>query len=210
MARSMITMFGMSEKFGLMQLESIQNRYLDGNRVLNCSDQTASLVDAEVQKLLADCYDKAKKIISEHLDAMDKIAQFLIEKETITGKEFMKIYREVCNIPEPTEEEAEAAKHGRIYATRAESALVGENVPVKKPRDKEEPKDEEAPGESAKGAFIDALAGAEETAVSPEAVNDEPVEEDAEPKAYEASSEDTAPVRQGVFSHVPDDFDKKD
>lgn len=214
MARSMITMFGMSEKFGLMQLESIQNRYLDGNRVLNCSDQTASLVDAEVQKLLADCYDKAKKIISEHLDAMDKIAQFLIEKETITGKEFMKIYREVCNIPEPTEEEAEAAKHGRIYATRAESALVGENVPVKKPKDKEESKDKEAPGESAKGAFIDALAGAEETAVSPEAVNDEPEKETATETAAnesgETSSEETAPVRQGVFSHVPDDFDKKD
>ncbi|MBP3280452.1 MAG: hypothetical protein J6M44_16005, partial [Butyrivibrio sp.] len=79
-------------------------------------------------------------------------------------------------------------------------------------RDKEEPKDEEAPGESAKGAFIDALAGAEtETTVSPEAVNDEPVEEaSAEPKADEAPNEEAAPVRQGVFSHVPDDFDKKD
>ena len=63
MARSMITMFGMSDKFGLMQLESIQNRYLDGNRVLNCSDQTAAEVDAEVKKaLLADCYEEAKKI----------------------------------------------------------------------------------------------------------------------------------------------------
>ena len=105
MARSMITMFGMSEKFGLMQLESIQNRYLDGNRILNCSDQTAAEVDVEVKNLLAECYDRAKQIIRDHLDAMDKIAQFLIEKETITGKEFMKIYREVENIPEPTEEE---------------------------------------------------------------------------------------------------------
>ena len=139
MARSMITMFGMSDRFGLMQLESVQNRYLDGNRVLNCSDETATLVDAEVQKLLAECYEKAKQIIREHLDAMDKIAQFLIEKETITGKEFMKIYREVENIPEPTEEEIEAAKRGRIYATRAESALVGENVPVKTPKKEETP-----------------------------------------------------------------------
>ena len=114
MARSMITMFGMSEKFGLMQLESIQNRYLDGNRVLNCSPQTEYEVDEEVKKLLADCYEKAKQIIRDHIDTMDKIAQFLIEKETITGKEFMKIYREVENIPEHTEEQLEKAKHGRI------------------------------------------------------------------------------------------------
>ncbi|WP_408069897.1 ATP-dependent zinc metalloprotease FtsH [Butyrivibrio sp. JL13D10] len=139
MARSMITMFGMSEKFGLMQLESIQNRYLDGNRVLNCSPQTEFLVDEEVKQLLADCYEKAKQIICDHIDTMDKIAQFLIEKETITGKEFMKIYREVENIPEPTEEELEAAKHGRIYATRPESAAVGENVPIKEKKKPEEP-----------------------------------------------------------------------
>ncbi len=138
MARSMITMFGMSDKFGLMQLESIQNRYLDGNRVLNCSPQTEYLVDEEVKQLLADCYEKAKQIIRDHIDTMDKIAQFLIEKETITGKEFMKIYREVENIPEPTEEEIEASKHGRIYATRPESAAVGENVPI---REKEKPKE---------------------------------------------------------------------
>ena len=196
MARSMITMFGMSEKFGLMQLESIQNRYLDGNRVLNCSDQTAAEVDQEVKKLLAECYDRAKQIIREHLDAMDKIAQFLIEKETITGKEFMKIYREVENLPEPTEEEMEEAKHGRIYATRAESALVGENVPVKTKENKEEVKEEPA----------------EEPKTEPEAQQSEATA-DSTGSIFDAtvSDEGTQNVSGGGrFSHVPEDFDKKD
>ena len=197
MARSMITMFGMSDKFGLMQLESIQNRYLDGNRVLNCSDQTAAEVDAEVKKLLAECYDRAKQIINEHLDAMDKIAQFLIEKETITGKEFMKIYREVENLPEPTEEEQEKAKEGRIYATRAESALVGENVPVKKPKKEEEPS---APTEPEYREVISEPV--QESAVAePEQPSQDAPEEPVE--------EQSSVPGQGLFSHVPEDFDKK-
>ena len=204
MARSMITMFGMSDKFGLMQLESIQNRYLDGNRVLNCSDQTAAEVDAEVQKLLAECYAKAKKIISEHLDAMDKIAQFLIEKETITGKEFMKIYREVENIPEPTEEEQEKAKEGRIYATRAESAKVGEDVPVKKPK-KEEP----APEQPVENPVV---SEPEQTPASESQVQDFR-EVDTDTPVTEEPSEQEVPQptqNQGLFSRVPEDFDKKD
>ena len=207
MARSMITMFGMSDRFGLMQLESIQNRYLDGNRVLNCSDHTAAEVDAEVKKLLADCYARAKQIITEHLDAMDKIAQFLIEEETITGKEFMKIYREVEGLPEPTEEEQEKAKAGRIYATRAESALVGENVPVKK---SSKEKKEETPSE---GGFK-AEVGDEATQHIPvpePAEYQEPKEQAEEaPKEPEESKETQAPIRGGLFSHVPEDFDKKD
>ena len=198
MARSMITMFGMSEKFGLMQLESIQNRYLDGNRVLNCSDQTAAEVDAEVKKLLAECYDRAKQIIRDHLDSMDKIAQFLIEKETITGKEFMKIYREVENIPEPTEEEQEEAKRGRIYATRAESALVGENVPIKGKTS--DTKEEEATFEE---VLSDSEGAAEESEKPAEP--EMPAEPEAEPVA-EVAARQTG----GVFSHVPEDFDKKD
>ncbi len=204
MARSMITMFGMSDKFGLMQLESIQNRYLDGNRVLNCSDQTAAEVDAEVQKLLAECYAKAKKIISEHLDAMDKIAQFLIEKETITGKEFMKIYREVENIPEPTEEEQEKAKEGRIYATRAESAKVGEDVPVKKPK-KEEP----APEQPVENSVV---SEPEQTPAAEPQVQDFR-EVDTDTPVTEEPSEQEVPQptqNQGLFSRVPEDFDKKD
>ena len=201
MARSMITMFGMSDKFGLMQLESIQNRYLDGNRVLNCSDQTAAQVDEEVKKLLAECYDRAKQIIREHLDSMDKIAQFLIEKETITGKEFMKIYREVENIPEPTEEEMEQAKRGRIYATRAESALVGENVPIKSK--KEEPKEE--PTEAAKEESV-TEPGADDAGDSNSSISG-----DTTGSTFEATVSDEGTQTStggGRFSHVPEDFDK--
>ena len=201
MARSMITMFGMSDKFGLMQLESIQNRYLDGNRVLNCSDQTAAQVDEEVKKLLAECYDRAKQIIREHLDSMDKIAQFLIEKETITGKEFMKIYREVENIPEPTEEEMEQAKRGRIYATRAESALVGENVPIKSK--KEEPKEE--PTEAAKEEAV-TEPGADDAGDSNSSISG-----DTTGSTFEATVSDEGTQTStggGRFSHVPEDFDK--
>jgi len=102
-ARAMITQYGMSEKFGLMGLESVQNRYLDGRPVQNCADATAALIDTEVMELLKECYDKAYKMLSENRDVLDKIAEFLYEKETITGKEFMKIYREVKGLPEQEE-----------------------------------------------------------------------------------------------------------
>ena len=91
-ARAMITQYGMSEKFGLIGLESIQNRYLDGRPVSNCGQQTASEIDEEVMKMLKDAYEEAKQLLRNHRQALDKIAAFLIEKETITGKEFMEIY----------------------------------------------------------------------------------------------------------------------
>ena len=99
-ARAMITQYGMSEKFGLIGLESIQNRYLDGRPVMNCGQETASEIDHEVMKMLREAYEEAKKLLSEHRESLDKIAAFLIEKETITGKEFMKIFHEVEGIAE--------------------------------------------------------------------------------------------------------------
>ena len=98
----------MSERFGLMGLESVQNRYLDGRAVMNCSDATGALIDEEVKEMLKVAYDKAKKIIEDHREVMDEIAEFLIEKETITGKEFMEIFHEVEGIdPDaPKKEEA--------------------------------------------------------------------------------------------------------
>lgn len=89
--RAMITMYGMSDKFGLMQLESIQGKYLDRNAVLNCSDKTAAKVDEEIKNILKQSYDKAKSILAEHMQALDAIAEFLIEKESISGREFMEI-----------------------------------------------------------------------------------------------------------------------
>ena len=105
-ARAMITQYGMSDRFGLMGLAESQNQYLDGRTMLNCGDSTATEIDHEVMKLLKKSYDEAKKLLSENREALDKIAEFLIQKETITGKEFMKIFHEIKGIKESTEEVA--------------------------------------------------------------------------------------------------------
>ena len=104
-ARAMNTQYGMSDKFGLMGLATQEDQYLTGRTVMNCGDATAAEVDAEVMKMLKEAYEEAKSLLSENRDVMDKIAEFLIEKETITGKEFMKIFREMKGIPEPEEKE---------------------------------------------------------------------------------------------------------
>ncbi len=97
-ARAMVTQYGMSEKFGLIGLESIQNRYLDGRAVMNCGDRTESEVDQEVMALLKECYDKAYQIVEEHKEVLHKLAAYLVERETITGKEFVKIFEEETGI----------------------------------------------------------------------------------------------------------------
>ncbi|MBQ4529960.1 MAG: ATP-dependent zinc metalloprotease FtsH [Lachnospiraceae bacterium] len=102
-ARSMVTQYGMSEKFGLIGLETVESKYLDGKAAMHCGDATAAEVDKEVMKLLKESYERAKELLIENREALDKIAEFLIEKETITGKEFMKIFREIKGIPEPEE-----------------------------------------------------------------------------------------------------------
>jgi cell division protease FtsH len=98
LARAMVTQFGMSEKFGLMGLESVENKYLDGRAVLNCGDQTAAEIDNEVMQILKSCYARAEELLAGNREVMDKIADHLISKETITGEEFMKIYNEVKGI----------------------------------------------------------------------------------------------------------------
>ena len=124
LARAMVTQYGMSEKFGLMGLESQENQYLTGRNVLNCGDATAAEIDKEVMKILKDSYNEAISLLSDNKDAMDQIAAFLIEKETITGKEFMQIFRKVKGIPEPEEkaedkaEEKPGAKPGDTAANQ--------------------------------------------------------------------------------------------
>ena len=115
-ARAMITQYGMSERFGLMGLETAANQYLDGRTVLNCSDETAADVDEEVMRMLKEAYEEAKRILTEHRSTMDQIADFLIRKETITGAEFMDILRRVEGIPQ------EDGKEGRINERQADSA----------------------------------------------------------------------------------------
>ena len=107
---NMITRFGMSRRFGLMGLATVENEYLGGGARLTCSDRTAADVDTEVMETLKCCYDEAKELLSGNRDLMDKLAAHLIEKETISGKEFMKIYRKEKGLPEPAEGEEEADK----------------------------------------------------------------------------------------------------
>ena len=101
LARAMVTQYGMSEKFGMIGLETIQNRYLDGRAVMNCGQATESEVDQEVMRILKECYQKAYDMLADSRDVLDKLAEYLIEHETITGKEFMKIFRQVQGIEEP-------------------------------------------------------------------------------------------------------------
>lgn len=112
LARAMVTQYGMSDKFGLMGLESKESMYLNNGTVLNCSDETAADVDSEVMRILKESYAEAKRLLSENRECLDKIAEFLIEKETITGKEFMEIFRKVKD----EKEEAEYKQEELIFA----------------------------------------------------------------------------------------------
>lgn len=109
LARAMVTQYGMSDRFGLMGLATVESQYLDGRAAMNCADATAAEVDEEVRKMMESCYEEAKKILSENLDVMDVIADYLIKEETITGEQFMKLYRKEKGIPEPEEKTGESA-----------------------------------------------------------------------------------------------------
>lgn len=104
-AKSMVTMYGMSESFGLMGLARVENQYLSGRTVMDCSDQTAAQVDKEVERILKESYQKALQLLRENRMVLDQIADFLINRETITGKEFMQILRKVKNLPTPLSEQ---------------------------------------------------------------------------------------------------------
>ena len=122
MARAMITQYGMSDKFGMVGLESPENQYLSGRNVLNCSDQTATEIDREVMKIIKEAYEEALKLLRSHRKALDEIAAFLIEKETITGKEFMEIFHEVERREEEEIEEAEQTDVSENVDEKVEAA----------------------------------------------------------------------------------------
>nr|WP_296155829.1 ATP-dependent zinc metalloprotease FtsH [uncultured Blautia sp.] len=144
-ARAMITQYGMSQKFGLMGLATQENQYLSGRAVLNCGDDTATEIDHEVMQLLHYSYEEAKRLLNEHREALDKIAEYLIRRETITGKEFMKIFRAVergLEIPEnlddleiPEEKKAEEtqesipAEEENVQEEKSEASEKVQNVP---------------------------------------------------------------------------------
>lgn len=124
MARRMITMYGMSDEFGMVALESVQNRYLDGRSVMNCSEETATKIDDEVRRIIKESYQKAYDLLKANESVLDALAKFLIEKETITGKEFMKIYAEITgeNLKAATEDgqEVDSAVENMEQAVEAE------------------------------------------------------------------------------------------
>lgn len=103
LAKTMITRYGMSDKFGLVALSTVEDEYLSGRAAMNCAQATEAQVDEEVKNLIAKCYEEAKKIIKENRDVMDKLARYLYDHETITGREFMRIFREAKGIPEPVD-----------------------------------------------------------------------------------------------------------
>ena len=210
LARSMVTQYGMSEKFGVMGLATVQSQYLDGKAYLNCSDTTAALVDEEVRRILEECYGKAREILSENMDALDLIADYLIRQETISGKEFMKLYRQAKGIPEPVEEKKtdrgqegskeekkEEKKEETVSGKKTEDVFeILEEAPA--PSHAEEAPAEEAPEEPA--------AEEEETEPAPlEELSEEVPEEKEEP----SEEEEKAPRgTRGRYSQVPlDDLD---
>ena len=153
----MITQYGMSKKFGLMGLATQENQYLSGRAVMNCGDDTATEVDHEVMTLLHDSYEEAKRLIGSHREALDKIAAYLIRRETITGKEFMIIFRAVergVEIPENLDEAglAELDRAVKAEQEREEAAKSGSVNLQKEPEMLPEQKEARQPVQSAQQA----------------------------------------------------------
>lgn len=168
LARAMVTQYGMSEKFGLMGLASRQDMYLTGRTVMDCGDATAAEVDAEVMRILKESYEEAKRLLSENRSVMDQIAEFLIEKETITGKEFMEIFRKCKGIPAPEKELTPAERlEEETMSERAELASM-----------KEEMHQQETSQENGQNSGSDAAAGKEAEAGHVQEHNDHPSDQE--------------------------------
>ena len=138
-ARNMITRYGMSKRFGLVGLATVESQYLEGRTALNCSDETAAAIDEEVVAMIKESYDQALQMLRENRELMDKLAAFLIERETIPGKEFMEIFRREKGLPDPEEEKKDAAEGatGQKAETKKDEtdntvadAMKGNNIDV--------------------------------------------------------------------------------
>ena len=142
-ARAMVTLYGMSDKFGMVALESTQSRYLDGRRVLNCSEETATEIDKEVQKMLKRAYKQAFKMLKENEALLDALAEYLIEKETITGKEFMEIFNEKKNSIQTEEAVSDVPDANTDVEADAEKDTVTEEPETTEITAEDEPDSEE-------------------------------------------------------------------
>ena len=147
-ARNMITRYGMSKRFGLVGLATVESQYLEGRTALNCSDETAAAIDEEVVAMIKESYDQALQMLRENRDLMDKLAAFLIERETITGKEFMEIFRKEKGLPEPEEEKKDAAE-----------GTAGQNAETKKAETESTGTDAAKAEKVTKGKAIDVTIG---------------------------------------------------
>ncbi len=150
-ARNMVTRFGMSKRFGLVGLATVESQYLEGRMALTCSDATAAEIDAEVIEILKESYEKALELLRGNRELMDKLAEYLIEKETITGKEFMAIYRQEKGLPEPEETKAEPPVEVEENSAPVENQEVApEDTPVETelPADREDQAVEETSEEA--------------------------------------------------------------
>lgn len=144
-ARAMITKYGMSDKFGMVALATTEGQYLDGRAVLQCGSATETEIDVEVRNLISNCYQQAKNMLMENREVLNRIAEVLFEKESITGKEFMKIFREMKGIPEPeekvpeTEEKTEeATSEITSEPERAETVVANQEEPEEQSQTTEE------------------------------------------------------------------------
>ena len=147
-ARNMITRYGMSKRFGLVGLATVESQYLEGRTALNCSDETAAAIDEEVVAMIKESYDQALQMLRENRELMDKLAAFLIERETITGKEFMEIFRREKGLPDPEEEKKDAAE-----------GTVDQNAETKKAETESTGTDAAKAEEATKGKAIDVTIG---------------------------------------------------
>ena len=208
-ARAMVTQYGMSKKFGLIGLEIQASQYLDNRPVMNCSDVTEAEIDQEVMKILKDSYEEAKRLLTEHRTTLDKIAAFLIEKETITGKEFMKIFHEVEGTSdEPQETTGRINERTVEDASEAEKELTAGSESVSEADEAAELKPEEAPsvislsGPVAEEENVSEADAAEEEAVKTEALTDTETDLTAEPETKAAEENDLQEVSDQTDTEV--------
>lgn len=149
-ARAMVTMYGMSDKFGMMCLATVQNQYLEGGAGLICGENTASQIDDEVLSIINSSYAEAMKLLDENREILDSISDYLYEKETITGKEFMKMFRDMKGLPDPDEEkdgeESKEQENAQNDETSAADPLL--RNAIDKPADTNESSEYTAPDDN--------------------------------------------------------------
>lgn len=205
-ATNMITRFGMSDRFGLMGLATVESEYLGGGARLTCSDRTAADVDTEVMNLLKQCYDEAKEMLAGNRELMDKLAAHLIEKETISGKEFMKIYREEKGLPDPEEKKEQEQTAENSTETTVEAKTEPAAEPAQPPVQAQE--DAQKEPQNAVEPQI------KETQNSAEPQEPKAVQNPAEPQVQNLESAPKQPTSaagnsegspRGRFSNVPSD-----